>query len=339
MSLLDLWKTDKKKFSEKQIQQIIAFAGDGNLKDGNVTSLDFREYLDNISADSLSQYANQCLDSSFNNSGLVLQDVVNQIGIRLGFDVAYGRYRGVKGEIGNDGLWSLPSGHKIILEVKTTDAYRIDLDVIANYRNNLIKNNNATESESSILIVVGRKDTGDFEAQIRGSRHAWDMRLISVDSLIRLMHLNQNVDDPQTIAKIHQILIPKEFTKLDEIINIVFSTAEEIKEIENLDDIAEDSLNITNEKKFTPVAFHQFCIDKIENKLNLSLIKKTRSTYSCSSKTLNLTCAVSKEYTRGNSFGYWFAFHPHQKRVCGKAFKRFGGIWMRVKRPNNCNPS
>lgn len=27
---------------------------------------------------------------------------------------------------------------------------------------------------SEALIIVGRSDTGDLEAQVRGSRHAWD---------------------------------------------------------------------------------------------------------------------------------------------------------------------
>ena len=33
--------------------------------------------------------------------------------------------------------------------------------------------------DSSMLIVVGGEDTGDLEAQIRGSRYAWDIRLVS----------------------------------------------------------------------------------------------------------------------------------------------------------------
>jgi hypothetical protein len=51
----------------------------------------------------------------------------------------------------------------------------------------LITSGQLKEDQSSILIVVGREDTGDLEAQIRGSRHAWDVRLISVDALLRLM--------------------------------------------------------------------------------------------------------------------------------------------------------
>ncbi|MDX1563655.1 MAG: putative Ig domain-containing protein, partial [Gammaproteobacteria bacterium] len=50
------------------------------------------------------------LESSFSNSGLALQDIVNEVARRLGFDVEPGRYRGKKGEIGFDGLWRSPEG-------------------------------------------------------------------------------------------------------------------------------------------------------------------------------------------------------------------------------------
>ena len=87
-----------------------------------------------------------------------------------------------------------------------------------------------SEKESSVLIVVGRKDTGDLEAQIRGSRFAWNIRLISVDALSRLMSLKEEFENPEIIKRISSILIPREFTKLDEIINLVFSTAEDVKD-------------------------------------------------------------------------------------------------------------
>jgi hypothetical protein len=72
------------------------------------------------------------------------------------------------------------------VEVKTTDTYRIDLDTLAGYRRALIQGGSITEERASLLIVVGREDTGDLEAPIRGLWHAWDMRLISVDALMRL---------------------------------------------------------------------------------------------------------------------------------------------------------
>lgn len=115
--------------------------------------------------------------------GLYYRIIVNQIGQRLGFEAEYGRYRGVTGQIGFDGLWRLPNGHTIVIEVKTADSYRIDLKKLADYRKKLIKEKSISEKESSVLIVVGRKDTDDLEAQIRGSRHAWDMKLIIIEIL------------------------------------------------------------------------------------------------------------------------------------------------------------
>jgi len=78
----------------------------------------------------------------------------------------------------------------VIVEVKTTDAYRISLDTIAGYRTRL-QEQDTVGKNTSILLVVGREDTGELEAQVRGSRHAWDVRLISVDALVSLVKLKE----------------------------------------------------------------------------------------------------------------------------------------------------
>jgi len=209
------------------------------------------------------------------------------------------------------------------LKSKTTDAYRIDLNVVANYRKQLTKAETVSEQESSVLIIVGRKDTGDLEAQIRGSRHAWDMRLISVDALMSLMKLKENVEDPKTIQKIHDILIPREFTKLDEIIEIVFSTAEDIKEEEPVEEEDTKEVEKNKEPKFVPVSFHEACIERIESHLGISLLKKSKASFSTSDNSTRLVCAVSKEHERGNQIGYWYAFHPHQKDFLSEADTSF----------------
>ena len=123
MSLLDLWQSSPSQIRGKQVDQIIAFAGSGRLLDGESTSGEFRELLQEIEDDLLISFAADCLTKKFENSGLALQDIVNQIGVRLGFQVKTGRYRGTPGQIGNDGLWLAPN-HSIVVEVKTTDAYR-----------------------------------------------------------------------------------------------------------------------------------------------------------------------------------------------------------------------
>jgi hypothetical protein len=126
MALHDLWKTNREELKHKHIQQIISIAGEGKLLDGNSTSAEFRELLSNVPSSQLKQYAQQCLNDKFDGSGFALQDIVNQVAVRLGFQVKEGRYRGQRGQYGHDGLWTLSNGHTIIVEVKTTDAYSIN---------------------------------------------------------------------------------------------------------------------------------------------------------------------------------------------------------------------
>lgn len=315
MALLDLWKTSPDQLSDKQIHQLIAFAGGGKLRDGSPCAEELKAFLSMAPSSSLASYAEQCLAESFTDSGLALQDVVNEVGSRLGADVTPGRYRGKSTEIGFDGLWVFPNGQSIVVEVKTTDAYRIDLNVIAGYQKALVDAGRISEDASSILLVVGRQDTGDLEAQIRGSRFAWDVRIISVDALNRLVAIKEEVEDPVIIDRIHSILIPREFTRLDEIANILFSAAEDIKQETASEDEAEPGGEETKAKepKFKPVAFHDACMTRVAKSLGETLLKRSRASYQSADKKIRVNCAVSKEYDSGKHPNYWYAFHPHQQ--------------------------
>jgi len=352
MALTDLWKSARESIQDKQIQQVLSFAGTGKLADGNATSSEFRAYLASIPSDVLARYATECLTSAFEQSGFALQDIVNQIGSRLSFDVTDGAYRGKKGSVGFDGIWRSSMGDEIVVEVKTTDAYRIDLGVLAAYRANLIKDGRLAERNSSILIVVGRQDTGDLEAQIRGSRHAWDIRLISVAALNRLMHLKENVDNPSLIRKICTILTPQEFTKVDGIIDLVFLTAEEVSfsgtnlpvfeqngnspVVDQLDFTtgvsadesakAEASDLVVLDKRHQAL-FHELCVKRTSAKLQIDLVKVSRSVYHTPDGTIALSCTISREYTQKNRVWFWFAFHPYQQeqlQMAKQGFAAFG---------------
>lgn len=327
MALLDLWNNSPEQLKDKQVQQLIAFSGNGKLLDASDCSQEFRAFLSRVPSKNLVTYAEQCLAHSFTDSGLALQDVINEVGVRLGADVTWGRYRGNTNHVGFDGLWRFPNGHSIVAEVKTTDAYRIDLNVITGYRKQLIHSSTIVETASSMLFIVGRQDTGDLEAQIRGSRHAWDIRIISVDALLRLMSIKEEVEDPQIVQRIHNILIPREFTRLDEIADILFSATEEIKQetITVQEEQADDKKS--KEPKTAPVAFHDACIARIQAYLNETLVKRTRAQYSTPDKSMLVNCAVSKEHNPDTSPNYWFAFHPHQRdalKNAQKAFVAFG---------------
>jgi hypothetical protein len=163
----------------------------------------------------------------FEKSGQVLQDLVNEVGRRLDYSVDNGLYSGRANAIGNDGLWRSPEGHILVVEVKTSDAYRLSLDTIAAYRQAHIDSENIGE-QSSILIVVGRQDTGELEAQVRGSRHAWDVRLISAEALVKLALLKERSEDAETGRQIRSVLIPVEYTRVDALVDVVFTTAKDV---------------------------------------------------------------------------------------------------------------
>jgi len=311
MALTELWTTAHKEIQDKRVQQVIGFAGDGKLRDGSIASKEFREFLAVVPSAFLSQYANDCLTDKFDGSGLALQDVINEVGTRIGFRVEKGRYRGTPGEIGFDGLWNAPDASSIVVEVKTTDAYRIDLETLATYRRNIIASGRAKENFCSILIIVGRNDTGDLEAQVRGSRHAWDIRLISIDGLLRLMHLKEELDDPQMMEKIRKVLTPQEFTKVDGIIDLVFSTAEDVKKEED-SELADDD-DERRKPKFTPINFRDACAERVQKRLGQPLVKRSSAVYSSPDDNLAVICINSREYKKAKGSGYWFAFHPHQR--------------------------
>ncbi|MDO8682607.1 MAG: hypothetical protein Q7N50_03910 [Armatimonadota bacterium] len=323
MALLDIWQDSREQLDGKHVQQIIAFAGLGRLHDGSAASGEFREFLSHIPSSFLSTYSAQCLSDKFDDNGLALQDIINEVGRRLEFNVTNGRYRGTSSGTGAyDGLWQSAKSWSIIIEVKTTDAYNINLDKVVDYRRNLIKLDSVAKDKSSVLVIVGRQDTGSLEAQIRGSRHAWDVRLISVDAMFRLLNLKENLEDPAIVAKIQHILIPQEFTKVDGIIDIAFSAAEDVQQEEEA--ITSDDAIIDDHKtKFTPVSFNQACAKRVGKHINVDLLRKSRATFMSADESVAVVCSVAREQKEKTSPLFWFAFHPYQAVVLGKSPKAY----------------
>ncbi len=315
MPLVEIWKKTPEQIRGKTIQQILVFAGDGRLKDGNSTSAEFREYLAHIPSEDLSCFANQCLDSSFQDSGLALQDIANQVGKRLGFTVENGRYRGTSAMIGFDGLWHSKGDDTILVEVKTTDAYRLSLDTAADYRRELIRNGKITEEKSSILYIVGRADTGDLEAQVRGSRFAWDIRLISVDALLRLLRIKEELEDQQTVDRIRAILTPQEYTRVDGIIDLVFKATEEVRTDAPPGEAEVETTASGKKPKVSQVKFRPACIERLQKHLRETLVRQSAAVFATPDGTTAVLSATSREYGELADTAYWFAFHPAQKET------------------------
>lgn len=296
------------------IEQIVASAGDGRLRDDSVCSKELRAFLREAPSETLRVFAEYCLSNAFSKSGHVLQDVVNELGRRLDFEVTNGRYSGVTNAIGNDGLWRGPDGHDLVVEVKTTDTYRVSLDTIAGYRDKL-RQQQELASSHSMLVVVGRDDTGELEAQVRGSPHAWDMRLISVDSLLRLLEIKESTEEDETAKKIRSVLKPAEYTRLDALIDILFTAAKDVEDkVEEVGSAAEDGEETESSWEFTAPALltakRSVIIAAVSAHLGHTLIKRTRATFWDTEKTYRAVCTLSKRYNRGDSIPYWYAYHP-----------------------------
>jgi hypothetical protein len=315
MPLVEIWKKSPEQLRGKTIQQVLVFAGDGRLKDGNSTSAEFREFLAHVPSEDLSTFASQCLETSFQDSGLALQDIANQVGKRLGFTVEDGRYRGTTTAVGFDGLWRAKGGEVILVEVKTTDAYRLSLDTAANYRKQLVRDGTIIEEKSSILYIVGRADTGDLEAQVRGSRFAWNIRLISVDALLRLLRIKEELEDQQTVDRIRAILMPQEYTRVDGIIDLVFKATEEVRTDAPLVEPEAETAGGEKQPKFTPVTFRPACIERIQKFLKETLVRQSAATFATPDGKAAVLSATSRSYGKGNRTSYWFAFHPYQKET------------------------
>jgi hypothetical protein len=315
-TLSDLWRKQPGFIESKSFRQVIQLAGDGRLRDGSAASRELKEWLAAISLGHLKDCLDQCLIDSFDESAFALQDAANEIGTRLGFKVKSGRYRGVKGEIGYDGLWLGEDQFRFLLEIKTTDAYRINLDTIAKYRLQLISSGEVDPQQSSILIAVGRQDTGDLEAQIRGSRHAWDVRLISLDALVRLAEVKEELNDRTTSSKINQMLRPVEYTRLDPIVELLFAAKRDLETIQETvppPEIASGKPLRADTSRELEKA-RAVAIARIAKALGCSFTRRGRAQAESSDGKIRLVCLASQQYEGPNgSKNYWYGFTLAQR--------------------------
>jgi len=169
---------------------------------------------------------------------------------------------------------------------------------------------------------LGGQDTGELEAQIRGSRHAWDIRLISADALLKLVKLKLDSDDPETGQKIRSLLTPMEFTRLDGLVDVMFTAATDVESIVS-EASAGEALTATEAPakdifvapsgwEFTDSAVldkkRADIIDAMARKTGTKLIKKSRALFWDATHETRVVCSVSKRYPK--SYLYWYAYHP-----------------------------
>jgi hypothetical protein len=324
MALLDMWRANRDGIREKSVHQILAFAGEGKLSDGNTCSNEFRDLLRVVPLDILQRYSSEALNGDADEPGLALQDIVNEAGFRLGYGVDPGLYRGRQGESGHDGLWrDRDIGHTIVAEVKSSSNYRIKLEPIAKRRDLLNEHGKLDKEQSSVLIVICQldDDTTDLEAQIRGSRYSWQVRVISLEALFKMVALKSATDDPASAKLLRGILIPREFTKLDALLDIVSFVAEDVssdEEEEEEEADEEDTKDLDGGRegayvsKLNKTELRAQAKEFFLKRLHQNLREISRTKFETEDGRTAICYAPSQPYQKATYTQYWFGLHDHQ---------------------------
>lgn len=156
----------------------------------------FRNYLRSsiVHSGDARDYIEAALQQSGDQYNKALQDLINHLGYLLGFEVIFGRYRGVKSQVGFDGLWQSPSGWSVVVETKTTDVYTVRTDTLLGYINTLVSERRISSRDKAIgLYVYGRFDrqTSQLENAITVENRRDQLRVVSVPALLSLLGLKE----------------------------------------------------------------------------------------------------------------------------------------------------
>lgn len=182
------------------LNQILELVGKLDDSPGDETPRErFRRFLQSNVTEigQVRDYIEECLRSTGPQYSRALQDLVNHLGRFLGFEVVFGRYQGVAGEVGFDGLWRSPSGLHIVIEVKTTEAYAVRTSSLVGYVDGLISEKKIPDWDCALgLYVVGRPDPDvrQLENAIIAERRTSQLRIVAVDSLLGLAELMDQYD-------------------------------------------------------------------------------------------------------------------------------------------------
>jgi len=179
-----------------------------------------------------------------------------------------------------------------------------------------------------MLLVVGREDTGELEAQVRGSRHAWDMRLISVDSLVHLVKLKESTEAAVTGSKIRSVLVPTEYTRLDPLIDVIFTAAKDVETAVDAEpQPSEEDTDVRSGGEFTDRGLVQEKRNQVINAFakqqGLKLIRRSHTFYWSSDHKFRIVCTISKRYPDRPSLPYWYAYHPRWDAFLDEAEEGF----------------
>jgi hypothetical protein len=112
-------------------------------------------------------------------------------------------------------------------------------------------------------------------------------------------------------------LKPFEYTRLDNIIDVVFTTAKDVEASTELersfgekDEVDDPDRRATSQEHTSPEVLNEMrrcIIHAFGKRAGGDLIAKSRALYRDVGRAIRVCCSISKRYARGT---YWYAYHP-----------------------------
>jgi len=258
-----------------QILDLVGTLDDSDQKDNARER--FRKFLfTNVTeTGQVRDYIEECMRMKGDQYNKALQDLVNYIGRLLGFEVNFGRYRGVRGEIGYDGHWISPNPFHIVIEVKTTEVYAIKTSTLLGYINDLISEKKICDRNKALgLYIIGKTDNDvkQLENSIIAENRHDQLRTISIDSLLSLaeMMTEYDISHDDILA-----LIKPSGPNIDPVINLMTNMIAQTSSIKSIPEKIEYDVTIEKNNDvvhwLTPVQSNEFrtseeCVDTLVRK-------------------------------------------------------------------------
>ncbi len=154
----------------------------------------FRNFLrDNApDLDVIDDYIRTCRARPDEQHDRALQDLLNHLGTRLGFDVEYGPYVRLPGSIASHGRWVSPAGDQVVVEIRRRESYADQRPTLARLLEQLIHERRIAGWDRALGLYILTEpgiDPRHLEKSIQSESRTHSLRMVRPESLLSLARL------------------------------------------------------------------------------------------------------------------------------------------------------
>ena len=193
----------------------------GELEDGQESQQKFQHFIkqEKWGLEHFDAWLNESIKNKWHKE---FQDLIIALGRKLGFDIEFGCYKAIPGRVPFDGIWKTADGKHIIIEVKMGTWVSIDVSQLGEYLDRIAKERGISKIQVYGLYVVG--DEGEIKSladQVRGSKYAHDVRIISYGDLLVLAKMRKELSLAD--RQLARLLLPIDAVNVGELVQLINS--------------------------------------------------------------------------------------------------------------------